>query len=57
MSARRPWAWPLVPLYRAGLAVTDALRGEPNTLKWPVVSVGSVSAGGAGKTPVVIALA
>ena len=57
MSARRPWAWPLVPVYRAALAVKDALRGEPKRLLWPVVSVGSLSAGGAGKTPVVIALA
>ncbi len=57
MSARRPWAWPLVPVYRAGLRVKEALRGEPKQLQWPVVSVGSLSAGGAGKTPVVIALA
>jgi tetraacyldisaccharide 4'-kinase len=57
MSTRRPWAWPLVPVYRAALAVKDALRGEPKRLQWPVVSVGSLSAGGAGKTPVVIALA
>ena len=57
MSARRPWAWPLVGVYRAALAVKHALRGEPKRLVWPVVSVGSRSAGGAGKTPVVIALA
>ena len=57
MSARRWWAWPLVPVYHAGLALKDALRGEPKRLQWPVVSVGSLSAGGAGKTPVVIALA
>ena len=57
MSARRPWAWPLVPVYRAALAVKDALRGQAKRLQWPVVSVGSLSAGGAGKTPVVIALA
>ena len=56
MSARRGWAWPLVPLYAAGLRVKDALRGKPKKLGWPVVSVGSLSAGGAGKTPVVIAL-
>ena len=35
----------------------DRFRGTPKTLRWPVVSVGSISAGGAGKTPVVIALA
>lgn len=35
---------------RAGLLSTRRLR-------WPVVSVGAISAGGAGKTPVVIALA
>jgi len=57
MIARRPWAWPLVPVYRAALALKEALRGEPKRLQWPVVSVGSLSAGGAGKTPVVIALA
>ena len=60
MSARRWWAWPLVPVYRATLAAKDALRRystAPKRLQWPVVSVGSVSAGGAGKTPVVIALA
>jgi len=57
MSSRRPWAWPLVPVYAAVLRVKDALRGEAKKLKWPVVSVGSVSAGGAGKTPVVVALA
>jgi tetraacyldisaccharide 4'-kinase len=47
----------LVPLYAAALRVKEALRGEPKRLQWPVVSVGSLSAGGAGKTPVVIALA
>jgi tetraacyldisaccharide 4'-kinase len=61
MSSRRPWAWPLVPVYAAVLAVKDALRSmgvlSTRKLPWPVVSVGSLSAGGAGKTPVVIALA
>jgi tetraacyldisaccharide 4'-kinase len=53
-------AWPLVPLYAAALAVKDALRQSGllrvHRLRRPVVSVGSISAGGAGKTPVVIAL-
>ena len=57
MSARRGWARPLVPLYAAALRIKDALRGKPKRLQWPVISVGSLSAGGAGKTPVVIALA
>ena len=58
---RRPWALPLNPLYWAGLRATDTLRalGVPPThrLRLPVISIGSISAGGAGKTPVVIALA
>lgn len=61
MSERRRWAWPLVPLYGAALATRDALRAAglrpERRLAWPVISVGSVSAGGAGKTPLVIALA
>lgn len=61
MSIRRPWAWPLVPLYGAALAAQSALRAvgfvRPRRLQWPVISVGSLSAGGAGKTPVTIALA
>jgi tetraacyldisaccharide 4'-kinase len=61
MSARRPWARPLVPLYAAAIALKEGLRragfGRTRRLRWPVVSVGSLSAGGAGKTPVVIALA
>ena len=45
----------------AGLAVKGwmAERGwlRRRRLEWPVISVGSVSAGGAGKTPVVLLLA
>ena len=61
MKARRAWSWPLVPAYWAGLRLKDGLRSAGvlpvRRLGWPVVSVGSISAGGAGKTPVVIALA
>ncbi len=55
---RRPWLLPLVPLYGAGLWVKRQwFQADSRRLAWPVVSVGSLSAGGAGKTPVVLALA
>jgi tetraacyldisaccharide 4'-kinase len=54
---RRLWALPLVPLYAAGLALKQRFACSPRTLTWPVISIGSLSAGGAGKTPAVIALA
>ncbi len=61
MSTRRPWAWPFVPLYGAAVATKNVLRStrlaQSRRLGWPVISVGSLSAGGAGKTPVTIALA
>ena len=53
---RRPWALPLVPLYRLGQQVESALV-RPKRLSRPVISVGSLSAGGAGKTPFVLMLA
>ena len=52
---------PLVPLYRVALGVRELrLRAglEPvRRLRRPVIGVGSLSAGGAGKTPMTIALA
>ena len=57
-------AWPLlplVPLYGAAQALDSILyargRRRAERLAWPVVSVGNLSVGGAGKTPFVIALA
>src|SRR5438477_3128728 len=58
---RRWWALPLSPVYWASLRTKDTLRAvrllPTRRVAWPVLSVGSISAGGAGKTPVVIALA
>ena len=60
MSVRRLWLLPLVPLYAAGAAwKSRAFAQHPErskSLQQPVASVGSLSAGGAGKTPFVIAL-
>lgn len=49
---------PLELVYLAGLRAKNALerRHAPRRLSWPVVSVGNLSVGGAGKTPLTIAL-
>lgn len=60
-AAHRTSLVPLVPLYRLALGLRELrLRSglEPvRRLGKPVVSIGSLSAGGAGKTPLTIALA
>jgi tetraacyldisaccharide 4'-kinase len=57
----RPMLRPLVLLYRLGLALRELrLRSglEPiRRLQWPVISIGNLSTGGSGKTPLTIALA
>ena len=61
MSARRPGLLPLAPLYGMGLAIKRKLFElgwlKQRRLPSPVISVGSISAGGAGKTPMVLMLA
>ena len=58
---RRPLLLPLTSLYRLALAARELRLGgvlEPvRRLRFPAISVGSLSAGGAGKTPLTIALA
>jgi tetraacyldisaccharide 4'-kinase len=55
---KRPWLAPLVPLYCAGLAWRELRlkNGAVRKLEWPVVSIGNLSTGGSGKTPLTIAL-
>jgi tetraacyldisaccharide 4'-kinase len=58
---RRPWLTPFTPLYAVGLFLRN-LRIENGwepvrRLRWPVVSIGNLSTGGSGKTPLAIALA
>jgi tetraacyldisaccharide 4'-kinase len=61
MSIRRPLLLPLVPLYGAVLTIKKQMFRwgwlKQHRLRDPVISVGSVSAGGAGKTPMVLTLA
>lgn len=58
---KRPALAPLVPLYQAAVAARNTAYTRQWTkaqgLKWPVISIGSIVAGGAGKTPLVIRLA
>lgn len=57
---KRPWLLPFVPLYAAGVALRarrfESGRTPIRRLKWPVISIGNLSAGGTGKTPFAIAL-
>jgi len=60
-SSARSLLLPLTPLYRLALSLRElrlATGLEPvRRLRFPVVSIGSLSAGGSGKTPLTIALA
>ncbi len=59
--AARRLLWPLVPAYRLALALREfqfRTGLKPiRKLSWPVISIGNLSTGGAGKTPLTIALA
>ncbi len=61
VSGLRRLLLPLTPLYRLGLAQRErrlASGREPvQRLRFPVISIGNLSTGGAGKTPLAIALA
>ena len=57
----RKLLFPLVPLYRFGLALRELRISvgmeSIESLNWPVISIGNLSTGGTGKTPLAIALA
>ncbi|MGA2849904.1 MAG: tetraacyldisaccharide 4'-kinase [Terracidiphilus sp.] len=60
-SRRRRLLSALVPAYRVALLLREMRLGtrlEPvRRLRWPVISIGNLSTGGAGKTPLTVALA
>ncbi len=55
-----PLAWPFVLLYAMAVrlknAAYDVRLSKPQRLSWPVLSVGNLSVGGTGKTPMVLLL-
>jgi len=57
MKPARPWLLPLVPLYRLGQTIAELRSSPARKLSWPVISIGNLSTGGAGKTPLAITLA
>jgi tetraacyldisaccharide 4'-kinase len=58
---KRPYLLPLLPIYAAASAFYTSLCRRGYLQQWrlqsPVISVGNLSTGGSGKTPLVIALA
>lgn len=53
----RPWLWPAVPLVHGLGRLRTGWAGRPEGVDVPVISVGALAAGGAGKTPAVAWLA
>jgi tetraacyldisaccharide 4'-kinase len=60
-SSARSWLEPLVPFYRLALGMREfrlrSGREAVRRLRFPVVSIGNLSVGGTGKTPLTITLA
>ncbi len=52
----RPWLLPLVPPYAAAAAIAARCKLQ-RRLTWPVISIGNISTGGSGKTPLTMELA